>query len=160
MKQKNSNWINWIVLGAVVVLVILFFFFISPTRVPTTANAPVPTSTPSQTLVLPGQYPADFPVELVLFKNISPISGATVVDGQGHTHLVASFSPEASAAQVYNTYNDGLSSLGWKVNNAGFVGTTTETMVFFVSASKGSETLNVTAHSVPHGTTMTLELMQ
>jgi hypothetical protein len=172
MIQDKSRWIFFGILGVLVVLLIIFFFFTSPLHLPssmsgnassTSMNASNSTTTSvlTQNTIKPGEYPAGFPTDLVLFPNLSPISGGSIVDTHSKTHLIAEFLPEASVAQVFNVYRTKLPPLGWTITSSGSTGNTAKTVVMYVTASKGSSTLDMTVQTVAKlGTQMRLEIIQ
>ncbi len=152
-------------IGIVVIIAIaLVWFFFSRNHASSLVSQPSSTTGTSTTstpqVTQPGQYPVGFPQEVVIYPNLTPISGGTLVDAQGNTHLIVEFLPGISIAKMFSDYKAKLPSLGWTVINSGSSGTSTANINFYLEATKGTETLGMSASNSNLGAKLRLEVVQ
>jgi hypothetical protein len=92
-----------------------------------------------------GHFPADFPRQLIMGKNIVPFRGEDTVTATGENQKIIEYYSTSSPDTVYNLYKAGLPLIGWKVNME--IDSQTAKIISFKQTSPNNFEVLVTAHN-------------
>lgn len=125
LPSPNKSIWRWAVLAVLAVLAVCsFLFWLKEHKLPGNTAAdnskivksilPLPAGYKAVP-VTAGQFPSGFPKELVLEKNVKPVSGEDTIDGTGANQKIVEYYSSSTPTAISKLYSDGLPKDKWAV---------------------------------------------